>query len=158
VKFLLRWTFPSNYKAFMKVTSPKNQKYHIQDNTTKRMYVPATGENFSQWGWTCPLWDGGSAHAICSHVARYNLRVVLVRYSQLVFEILANLDGSKMRESRKQVENNAQVLSSIYRIFKSECYHYDKINFKFTFCFEFDWLQVELYFLSVFHASLIITL
>ena len=45
--------------------------------TTKRMYAPATGEKFSQWGWTCPLWDRGSAHAICSHVARYNLRVVI---------------------------------------------------------------------------------
>ena len=36
-----------------------------------------------------------------------------VRYSQLVFEILAYLDVRKMRESRKQVENNAQVLFSI---------------------------------------------
>ena len=43
-------------------------------------------------------------------------KIVLVRYSQLVFEIITYLDGSKMRESGKQVENNAQVLSSIWSL------------------------------------------
>ena len=40
-----------------------------------------------------------------------------MRYSKLVFEILAYLNDRKMKESRKQVENNAQVSSSsVYHI------------------------------------------
>jgi hypothetical protein len=40
-------------------------------------------------------------------------KILLVRSSQLVFEIISYLDLSKMRESRKQVKKNAQVSSSI---------------------------------------------
>jgi hypothetical protein len=45
-------------------------------------------------------------------------KIILVRYSRLVFEILSFYFHLNRRESRKQVENNAQVLSSIYRLSK----------------------------------------
>jgi hypothetical protein len=43
----------------------------------------------------------------------YIPKIILVRQSQLFFEILAYSNITKLRESRKKVENNGQVISSI---------------------------------------------
>ena len=64
------------WNHYLSFSHKSTTRQDLRYNTTKRMFVPATGQNFSQWGWTCPLWDRGSANAICSHVAWYNLRVV----------------------------------------------------------------------------------